>query len=141
MDWFVAVFEKLFPPMSALQTWRVMMAIFIMLLSVHALWAIGWIPGLDGFAQTHQIVSIQKEIEDNASEYKSSFNKIEQTQNTILARLIASDIETARGHQCKAIADRNTSGASGWRVRLDAALYEYRFAAGRDYPLRSCDEY
>lgn len=133
--------SKIFPPMTAMQTWRVTMALFMMLLGIQAAWAIGWIPGLDGFAQTHQVAAIQKTVEENATEYKTSISKIENTQNTILARLIASDIENARSFQCKAIAERNTSGAQGWRVRLDAALYEYRFIAGRDYLLRTCDEY
>ena len=141
MDWLISVFEKLLPPMSALQTWRVIMAILVMLLGIQAAWAIGWLPGLDGFAQTGQVTMIQKTIENNSTEYKSSIAKIENTQSMILARLIASDIEMARGAQCKALTERNNAGASGWRVRLDAAMYEYRISAGRDYLLRPCNEY
>jgi hypothetical protein len=117
------------------------MAILVMLLGVHAAWAIGWIPGLDGFAQSHQVVVLEKNLENNAVQYKAGIEDIKKTQEMILTRLIASDVEAARGAQCRALADKNPSGAQGWRVRLDSALYEYRVTAGRDYLLRPCDEY
>lgn len=141
MDWFITLFEKVFPPMSALQTWRTIMACLVLLLCFHAAWAIGWIPGLDGFAQSHQIISMQKTMEDNAEGYKNSIDKIEASQSAILARIIALDIEAARQAQCKSLAEHNSAGAQGWRVRLDAAMYEYRLTAHRDYVVRPCNEY
>lgn len=141
MDWLVTLFEKFFPPMTAIQTWRVMMGLVALFVCFHILWAANFIPGLDGFAQTNQITQIKNDVQTLGEENKKAIAQINQTQNVILARLIASDIEAARASQCRALAERNSSGAQGWRVRLDSALYEYRLTAGRDYNLRPCDEY
>jgi hypothetical protein len=141
MDWFVSLIEKLFPPMSAIQTWRTLMAILVMALCLQAAAAMGWVPGMHGYAQIQQVAELKEKIEANAAGYKSSIDKIESTQNVILARILASDIETARSLQCKSIAERNTSAVQGWRVRLDASMYEYRTVSGREYTLRPCDEY
>lgn len=141
MDFLLSIFEKVLPPMSRVQTWRTVMAVMVLALCVHAAWAIGWIPGLDGFAQSATVVELKTNLERNVEGYKESISKIEETQNSILARLIASDIEFARGAQCNALAEKNVAGASGWRVKLDSALYEYRSITRRDYSVRPCDEY
>lgn len=138
---FVKIVEKILPPMDALQTWRVTIVIGLGLLGIHAAWAIGWIPGLDGFAQTGQVAEIRKAVEETKKSTEDSVAQIQMTQNTILARIIASDVERAREAQCRAISEKNQAGVQGWRVRLDGSLYEYRVTAGRDYVLRPCDEY
>lgn len=138
---FIKVVEKLLPPMSPLQTWRVIVVILLGALGVHAAWAIGWIPGLDGFAQQAQVRHIEDKIEQNRVVYTQSIEEVQATQSSILVRLIAADVERAREAQCKALTERNTGAAQGWRVRLDSSLFEFRVQAGRDYVLRPCDEY
>ncbi len=82
----VKLVEKMLPPLSPLDTWRTLVAITVMLLCVHAAWAIGWIPGLDGFAQTSSVASIRSTMETNAAGYKQAIVDVQRTQNTILQR-------------------------------------------------------
>lgn len=138
---FVKVVTTILPPMSPMQTWRVLVAIGLMMAGVHVAWACGYIPGLAGFAQTAQVEQIKKTVDDGQKKTEQSVEAIKQTQGVILTRLIASDVESARASQCKALAEGNQAAAQGWRVRLDASLYEYRYNAQRDYVLRPCSEY
>lgn len=138
---FVKLVTTILPPMTAMQTWRVLVAIGLMLAGFHVFWAAGMIPGLTGFAQTNQVAEIKRTVEETQKKTDASIASIKDTQSIILVRLIASSIEDARARQCDALKTGNPQGAQGWRARLDSALYEYRVSSGRDYALRGCDEY
>lgn len=133
--------DKILPPGDPMARWRTVMS--TVTLGLAAAIAIGWslVPGLPGFAQTPALDALRHEMEQGQNETKASIARIETTQSVILVRLIASDLESARSNQCKALSEKNTGAAQGWRERLDASLYEYRLSAGRDYPLRPCSEY
>jgi hypothetical protein len=137
----LAALEKVLPPMTRLQTWRVTMALGLMLGMFHIAWACGWVPGLEGFAQSYVVKSIEQRIADFETSNKLTVEQINRKQDNIIVRLIRSDIEEARAQQCIAIKDRNTGAAEGWRARLQVALNEYYSTTGAGYALRGCDEY
>lgn len=133
--------DKVLPPGDPLSRWRTVMSFVTLALVAGVGWGWGLIPGLQGFAQTPTVAAIEAKLAEVQSKTDQSIARIEHTQSVILVRLIASDLEAARANQCEALGNKNTGAAQGWRVRLDASLYEYRLNAGRDYALRPCTEY
>jgi len=133
------MFDKFFewaafilPPLenTPLGKWRMAVAGAVCAFSFHVAWACGWVPGLQGFA-----------LADDARVQVQTVQQLQQGQNTILVRLIAGDIEAARQQQCRAIQTNNRAAADGWAVSLNSSLREYLTLAGREYVLRSCEEY
>lgn len=140
MDLFKMI-DQVVPPMPPNLRWRVLITFMVIMLIANALWAWGWVPGLQGYAQSAQVQELQHQLTTVQSDTKASVDDIKRTQSTILARLIAGDIEAARVQQCRAIKEANRGAAEGWRVRLDGSLYEFRQLMQQAYNLRSCDEY
>lgn len=133
--------DKVLPPDTPEGRWRTIITLFSIALAAATLVGWGLVPGLQGFAQTVTVQSVEHKLEEVQRKTDESIARIEATQSVILVRLIASDLEAARASQCKALEDKNTGAAQGWRTRLDASLYEYRVSSGREYPLRGCGEY
>lgn len=114
--------------------WRVGISSITLILTIlfcgHVAWAMGAIPGLEGFARDGEL-----------TEQGEKIDSILKTQDEILARIVAATIEDSRGRQCEMINLGHNESAEGWSRTLTAALAEYRTKAGRDYQLRPCNEY
>ena len=96
----------------------------------HVAWAMGILPGLDGFAQSAELAEQDKKIE-----------RVLDTQSEILTRIVAQSIEDARYRQCYILKEGGGDAAEGWARSLTASLEEYRNRTGREYQLRPCNEY
>lgn len=132
---------EILPPMTANMRWRTLVSIAIIALMFHVFWSMGLVPGLEGYAQTTQIQSVEKKLDDNSAKYTAAIEDVRRSQTNIIVRLIASDAENARTQQCKALKEKRPDAAEGWRARLLSSLAEYQQAAGYGYRLRDCTEY
>lgn len=117
------------------------MGLGMMLIAFHVAWACGWVPGLEGFAQSSKLEEVKTQIISLRDENEKTVQSINVTQTAILVRLIRSDIETARAQQCRAIREGNPTAAEGWRYKMQVGLNEYLSSTGQGYALRGCDEY
>lgn len=107
-----------------------MLLTLIFLMFGHVGWAMGIVPGLDGFARKSDLVQQEQKIESMLG-----------TQEEILRRIVAQSIEDARQRQCHLLAEQQPGAAEGWAQTLLTNLEEYRVMTGREYSLRPCTEY
>ena len=130
------IVSMLLPPLTVDATTRWRLSISFMAMSIivlffgHVAWAMGVIPGLEGFARTSELTQQGEKIDS-----------IIVTQDEILVRIVASTIEDARVRQCTMLNSGQSEGAEGWSRTLTASLSEYRDKTGREYQLRPCNEY
>lgn len=128
--------SMILPPLTvdATTRWRLSISVITMSIIVlffgHVAWAMGIMPGLDGFARESALVAQATKIDN-----------ILETQDEILIRIVASTIEDSRDRQCAMLNAGQGEAAEGWARTLTASLAEYRTRAGRDYQLRPCNEY
>lgn len=123
-------FAMVLPNLSKDAQWRLFVLAMLAFFGFHIMWACGRIPGLEGFASAQALVT-----------QASTLQTLEQQQNTILVRMIITDIESSRESQCKAVNAKNGAASDAWRARLEVALSEYRTTTRQDYRLRNCSEY
>lgn len=124
------LFAMLLPEMTKDQRRALLTSCVIFFFAFHIAWACGWVPGLPGFAKADAVVANSERI-----------NGLMYSQNEIIVRLIAADVENARQNQCKSIKANNEAATLGWGQTLRTALAEYQSRSHRQYPLRSCGEY
>lgn len=128
--------SMLVPPLTvdATTRWRLSISLITILLMFlffgHVAWAMGIVPGLEGFARQNMLDEQAKKIDS-----------ILIAQDEILIRIVASSIEESRGRQCAMLNAGHGEDAEGWARNLTASLSEYQTRSGKAYQLRPCNEY
>lgn len=130
MEELKSILSAMLPPLDDGQRRSLLTTVLVFFFAFHIAWACGYVPGLDGFARASAAEVSNRRID-----------AVMSTQEQILVRLMANDIENAREQQCKAIRAGNQMALEGWGLTLRNVLREYYDRSHQNYALRSCGEY